>query len=168
MKNLTPTKLVRHIIELDIAWLRERNVRSVLCDVDNTLVPWHSEEILPEVMLWVQRVRAAGMQICLVSNTRNPERLERLADRMGILFVPGNSGKPGKYGYLKALELTNSKPEEAVMIGDQLFTDVFGANRLGIASVLVNPMSSKEFIGTKLISRTLEKLILRGERARPV
>ncbi len=167
MSNLTPTKLVRHVIELDIAWLKEKNVRAVLCDVDNTLVAWHSEEILPEVLEWVQRVKAAGILICLVSNTRNPRRLERLAERLGILFVPGNSAKPGKYGYLKALELTNSKPEEAVMIGDQLFTDVFGANKLGIASVLVNPMSPREFIGTRLISRTLEKLILRGERARP-
>jgi hypothetical protein len=53
------------------------------------------------------------------------------------------------------------------MVGDQLFTDMVAGNRVGLTTVLVNPLADKEFIGTKLISRNAEKLILRGERARP-
>jgi hypothetical protein len=167
MDPLTPTRMARHITEIEPGWLTEQGAKVVLCDVDNTLVAWHSEEISGEVMAWVEAVKRSGIALCLVSNTRNPKRLERLAGRLGILHVPGNAGKPGAGGYKKALALAGAEPAEAVMVGDQLFTDVFGANRQGIATVLVNPLSTKEFIGTKLVSRTLERIVLRGKRARP-
>ena len=167
MNNLKPTRMARHVTEIDLAWLNERGVRAVLADVDNTVVGWHSEDVPEEIILWVEGILGEGIGFCLVSNTRNPKRLERLAARFGVKFVPGNAGKPGAAGYLKALELLGASASEAVMIGDQLFTDVYGANKLGIATVLVNPLTPKEFIGTKVVSRTLEKLILRGENARP-
>lgn len=166
-KHLKPTRLLRHVTEIEPTWLQEQGIRGILCDVDNTVVAWHSEEIHDEVMDWIEAVKALGISVCLVSNTRNPKRLERLAARFGILFVPGNAGKPSKAGYLKALELTGIPAHESLMIGDQLFTDVFGANRVGMLTALVNPLSSKEFIGTKLVSRPLERLVLRGDRARP-
>jgi uncharacterized protein len=165
--NLTPTRMARHVTEITPDWLTERGIRAVLCDVDNTVVAWHSEEIDAAVLDWVETLKAANVALCLVSNTRNPKRLERLAARFGIFYVPGNAGKPGASGYMQALILTGAKTSEALMVGDQLFTDVYGANRLGIATVLVNPLSTHEFIGTKLVSRTLERLVLRGEKARP-
>ena len=167
MSHLKPTRLARGVTEIEISWLKERGVRAVLADVDNTVVGWHSEDVPEEIALWVESLLAAGIGVCLVSNTRNPKRLERLATRFGVKHVPGNAGKPGAAGYLKALKLLGASANEAVMVGDQLFTDVYGASKLGIATVLVNPLTSKEFIGTKVVSRSLEKLILRGENARP-
>lgn len=166
MSNLKPTRLARHVTEIDLAWLKECGVKAVLSDVDNTVVGWHSEDVPEEIALWVESLLAAGIGFCLVSNTRNPKRLERLATRFGVKHVPGNAGKPGAAGYLKALELLGASASEAVMIGDQLFTDVYGANKLGIATVLVNPLTPREFIGTKVVSRSLEKLVLRGDNAR--
>ena len=167
MSHLKPTRLVRRVTEIDLDWLRERHIKAVLSDVDNTVVGWHSEDVPEEIVLWVESLLSAGLGFCLVSNTRNPKRLERLATRFGVKHVPGNAGKPGAGGYQKALALLGASAGEAVMVGDQLFTDVYGANKLGIATVLVNPLTPREFIGTKVVSRTLEKLVLRGENARP-
>ena len=167
MSNLKPTRLVRHVTEIDLEWLKERGIKAVLSDVDNTVVGWHSEDVPEEILRWVEGLQGAGIGLCLVSNTRNPKRLERLAARFGVKYVPGNAGKPGAAGYRKALELLGASASESVMVGDQLFTDVYGASKLGMRTILVNPLTSREFIGTKVVSRSLEKFVLRGDRSRP-
>ena len=166
---LTPTVLVRHVSEVPASFFQERGIRAVVTDLDNTLLPWHSSDVpAAEVLAWLEGLRAANIGVCLASNTRRYARLQRLAEEWGILHVPGNAGKPGTGGLLRALTLLNAKPTEAAMVGDQLFTDMLGGNRLGMTTILVNPLSQKEFIGTQYISRNLERLVLRGNRSRPI
>jgi uncharacterized protein len=167
MSLLRTDRMLRRVSELELSWLQERGVRGIVSDLDNTLAVWHGDEIPDDIQAWLESVRAAQIGVCLCSNTRRPARLARIAQSLGIHHVPGNAGKPGRAGVLKALELLAVLPNEAVMIGDQLFTDMVAGNRVGLATVLVNPLADKEFIGTKLISRNAEKLILRGERTRP-
>ena len=156
---LTPDRLVRHVRDISPVELAEvRGIRAVVCDLDNTLAAWHSEAIDDEVRAWLARAK---------SNTRNFSRLERIAVDLGIAHVPGNAGKPGTRGLRRALQLLEATPGEAAMIGDQLFTDIVAGNRLGMHTVLVNPLSPREFVGTKWVSRRLERLLLRGDRARP-
>ena len=71
-------------------------------------------------------------------------------------------------GLRRALTLLNAAPTETAMVGDQLFTDIVAGNRLGLTTILVNPLSPREFIGTRLVSRTAERFVLRGplQRAR--
>ena len=165
---LTPDRIVRHVSDLTPALLAEQHgIRAVICDLDNTLAAWHSEEITGEVTAWLRALKNTGIGVCIASNTRNLSRLGRVATGMGIAHVPGNAGKPGVGGLKRALVLLDAHPGEAAMVGDQLFTDIVAGNRLGLYTVLVNPLSPHEFIGTKVISRNLERLILRGNRARP-
>ncbi|MCX6367186.1 MAG: YqeG family HAD IIIA-type phosphatase [Armatimonadetes bacterium] len=167
MSLLKTDRMIRRVSELELAWLAEHGIRGIVSDLDNTLAAWHGDEIPRDILVWLEAVKSAKIGVCLCSNTRRPVRLARIAERLEIHHVPGNAGKPGKAGVLKALELMAVLPNEALMVGDQLFTDMVAGNRVGLTTVLVNPLADKEFIGTKLISRNAEKLILRGERARP-
>lgn len=167
MSLLKTDRMIRRVSELDLTWLHERGIRGIVSDLDNTLAAWHDDEIPGDILEWLEAIKAARIGVCLCSNTRRPVRLARIAETLGIYHVPGNAGKPGRAGVLKALELMAVLPNEATMVGDQLFTDMVAGNRVGLTTVLVNPLADKEFIGTKLISRNAEKLILRGERTRP-
>lgn len=161
---LTPDYIVRHVSDITPALLRERGVQAVVSDLDNTLVHWHDEVIADEVTAWLVGIQAAGLHVCLASNTRRLARLARLATVMGAVHVPRSAGKPFTKGLRHALELLGTTPEQTAMVGDQLFTDVLAGNRLGLTTFLVNPLSTHEFIGTRLISRPLERLVLRGKR----
>ena len=165
---LTPSLIVRGVTDVPAPLLVERGIRAVVTDLDNTLLPWHGDDdAAPEVLAWLSGLRDAGIGVCLASNTRRMERLARLAKGWDIAHVPRSANKPGTGGIRHALSLLNAEPETSAMVGDQLFTDMVAGNRLGMFTVLVNPLSPKEFVGTQYISRNLERLVLRGDRARP-
>ena len=163
---LTPDVLVAHVSLVTPEMLRARGVRAVVTDLDNTLVPWRSSDVARDIVSWLAELQAAEIRVCIASNTRHLTRLDRLAGQMGILHVPGNAAKPRRRGLRTALRLLGATPGETAMVGDQLFTDILAGNRLGLTTVLVNPLTEREFIGTKLLSRTLERLVLRGPRKR--
>ncbi|MBL8061166.1 MAG: YqeG family HAD IIIA-type phosphatase [Chthonomonas sp.] len=158
-----PIRTVDRVLDLDPNELIASGKNLILLDADNTLLPWRTEEIAEEVTIWLDKARAAGLKLCLISNTRNKARLERLSKAMDIPFAVGKF-KPSREMYDHALEKFQMKPEQAVMIGDQIFTDVLGANRSGIDAILVRQMHKNEFIGTRLVSRLGEKLIWRKLR----
>ena len=163
---LTPDRLVRHVSEITPAFLSEAKVRAVVTDLDNTIVGWRSETVEAEVEKWLVDLRAEGIGVCIASNTRHFSRLERLAKQLGILHVPGNSNKPGTGGLKRALGLLQTQADETAMVGDQLFTDILAGNRLGMVTILVNPLTTQEFIGTRIINRTAERFVLRGSLKR--
>ncbi len=166
---LTPSLIVRHVTDCSTAYFRERGIVAVVSDLDNTLLPYHGADdaVSPEILGWLDDLRGAGIGVCLASNTTRLSRLARLAKSWGIRHVPRTAGKPGTGGVRHALQLLGTEPGNAAMVGDQLFTDMVAGNRLGMLTVLVNPLSAHEFIGTRLVSRNLERLVLRGARARP-
>ncbi|MBC8138650.1 MAG: YqeG family HAD IIIA-type phosphatase [Fibrella sp.] len=165
---LTPSLLVRHVTEVPATVFTERGIRAVVTDLDNTLLPWHGDgDAAPEVLAWLAGLRDAGIGVCLASNTQRLTRLARLAKGWNIAHVPRSANKPGTAGILHGLSLLGARQEESAMIGDQLFTDILAGNRLGMFTVLVNPISKQEFVGTRYISRSLERLVLRGNRSRP-
>jgi len=155
-----PTRTVNSVLDVIPAELVASGKTIVLLDADNTLLPWRAEDIPATTREWLTQAQAAGLQLCLVSNTRNKERLERLSQAMGIPFAVGRF-KPSREMYDNALDRFDAEPDQAIMIGDQIFTDILGANRSGIDAILVRQMNKHEFIGTRLISRLGEKLIWR-------
>ncbi|MCS7310224.1 MAG: YqeG family HAD IIIA-type phosphatase, partial [Armatimonadetes bacterium] len=136
----------------------QQGIRAALLDLDNTLVPWQRVDIPREVRQWVEAMKRAGLRLCVVSNTRRRRRLEALAKRLGIDYVP-RAFKPRRFGLRQALQQLQVSPEQAVMIGDQLFTDVWGGNRMGVRTILVLPLARREFIGTK-VTRFVERILL--------
>ncbi len=153
-----PDEVVSSVTEIDPNRLKQQGVQAVLLDLDNTLVPWQRVEVPEEVRCWIESMKAAGLRLCLVSNTRRKRRLEVLAKRLDIDYVP-RAFKPRRYGLRQALERLRATPEQAVMIGDQIFTDVWGGNRMAMRTILVAPLARHEFIGTR-VSRLLERILL--------
>ncbi len=153
-----PDEVVSGVTDIDPTTLVQQGIRAVLLDLDNTLVPWQRMDIPEAIRHWVEAMKQAGLRLCLVSNTRRRRRLEVLSKELGIAYVP-KALKPRRYGLRQALEQLGTAPQQAVMIGDQIFTDVWGGNRMGMRTILVLPMARREFIGTK-VSRLLERILL--------
>jgi len=158
-RSVCPRESTMSLLDVDPAALAEEGKRLVLLDVDNTLLPWRGDQIPESSFGWIEAAKAAGLKLCILSNTRHPERLHRIADQLGIQYLRGKF-KPSTQMYVRALHDFGVKAPEAVMIGDQLFTDVLGANRSGIDAIWVRPMTERDFVGTK-ISRMGEKLARR-------
>ena len=91
------------------------------------------------IAAWKEGLEAQGIQLFLLSNSRRPGRAQQFAERLGIPYQ-GHSGKPKRAGYRRAMERMGAAPEETVMVGDQIFTDILGANRAGVIPLLVKPI----------------------------
>lgn len=152
-----PVRSCLALADVEPAELAASGKRLVLLDVDNTLLPWRSEDIPQPTLDWVTACKAAGMELCVLSNTRHPERLKRICARLEVPFILGKF-KPNPAIYREALAKFGRKPGEAVMIGDQIFTDIFGGNRAGIEGIWVKPLTSRDFVGTKFY-RLCERLL---------
>ncbi len=155
--SFMPAHAVNVLQDVNLQRLWEGGKRLILVDVDHTLVMWKQEDFGSEVIAWIEAAKKMGFELCIISNTRRVERLARLSEKLGIATVRGRF-KPSRAMYRLALIKFKRKPEEAVMIGDQLMTDIFGANRAGIDAIWVRRMEGKEF-GPTRINRFMERLL---------
>jgi HAD superfamily phosphatase (TIGR01668 family) len=159
LHQFRPSLRAESVLEISAAFLAGRGIRALILDLDNTLVPWHGREVRPEIEAWVKGMHSADIQLCIVSNTHRPGRLKELAALLGVQFVP-SGGKPRRRGFLRAIEAMGSTAEDTAVIGDQVMTDIWGGNRCGLLTILVEPLSRVEFIGTRVVSRNVERLLL--------
>lgn len=136
--------------------LYQKGYRGVIFDIDNTLVP-HGEPADERAIALFQRLRGIGMKTMLLSNNKEP-RVKIFADAVDSPYI-FKAGKPGKAGYEKAMEQMQTVKENTLFVGDQLFTDVWGAKRVGIMNYLVKPIHPKEEIQI-VLKRYLEKVVL--------
>ncbi len=158
LRRFSPSESLATVEEVDLASLQGSGKKLVLLDVDNTLMPWRSNDIPETVHEWLSEGKSLGLEFCILSNTRHPERLIGLSERLGVPFIRSKF-KPSRRMYLMALEQYGCEPEEAVMVGDQLLTDVLGANRSGIDAIWIRPVGKREFIGTRVVSRNIERVV---------
>ncbi|MEW5785515.1 MAG: YqeG family HAD IIIA-type phosphatase [Bacillota bacterium] len=156
-KLLYPKQHLNNIFELDAAELHSLGIRGIIADMDNTLVPWNDRSVHPRLARWLAGLKEEGFRLCIVSNNT--------ADRGGQLArdldIPAfwYAIKPRRRAFRKALLELNLSAAEVAVIGDQIFTDVLGGNRMGLYTILVTPISDKEFFWTKLM-RQLERMVL--------
>jgi HAD superfamily phosphatase (TIGR01668 family) len=155
---LCPRRYYASVTEIDVEELRRAGITAVLLDLDNTLVGWQRCDVLPEIRVWLRSLKEAGMKLCLVTNTRPRKRLQALSQELEIPYVP-HPWKPRKKGFIQAMQELGVDSSKTIMIGDQMFTDVLGGNRAGVSTLLVRPLTRREFIGTK-VSRVVEKVLL--------
>lgn len=160
LRLLTPDLVVQRIADIDQDALAQRGIRALLVDLDNTLCPWKGEEVCPSASGWMAQARER-FGVCIVSNSIRPRRLTRVAGRLGVEAVGrwGFGRKPFGGAIREALRRLDVPAHEAAMIGDQIFTDILGGNRLGLYTIWVQPLQSAEFVGTRL-ERLLERLLL--------
>ncbi len=154
---LVPDQYVERVQQIDLEGLLENGIRALICDLDNTLVAWGSEEITENTRSWLKEVHSKGFEVMIVSNALSG-RVNHLAEQLDLPAIP-RANKPRRRGYRRALDMLGVCPDETAVIGDQLFTDVVGGNRLGMKTILVIPLAGKDFVGTRAV-RMVEKLAL--------
>jgi HAD superfamily phosphatase (TIGR01668 family) len=152
---LRPTRLVEAVWEVDLDWLTGRGIRGLVLDLDNTLVDWEETRVRPEVRAWLETARARGLGLCLASNAMRSGRVGRMARELGLMPV-AHAGKPFPAAFRRAMAALGTPASATCVIGDQLFTDMLGANWLGMTTVLVTPLGSRESVHTRLI-RLIER-----------
>lgn len=137
---LVPRRVVNSIYDLKPQALSSQGIRLVLCDLDNTLASYEESLPSPTLRRWKEALEEKGVTLFVVSNSRKSRRCPDFCEALGIPYVR-HAGKPGTKGFREALERTGLPASQAVMVGDQIFTDTLGANRAGVFSVLVKPIA---------------------------
>lgn len=156
---LCPRLYVSSLFDINLEDLRQRGIRGILFDLDNTIIPRHLNDFSAEVSCWMNEVRQRNFKACILSNNR-AKRVYALAEALGLPAVC-HAVKPRRRAFCRALELMGTTSAETAIIGDQIFTDILGGNRLGLYTILVASMPGREFWVTRLINRRLEKFVLR-------
>lgn len=130
---------VESLADLTPQWCAERGIRLLLLDFDNTIVPYTTVEPSEAFTRWLSEIRAAGIAVMVVSNSRKSRRVPQFCDSREIPWII-KAGKPSPHGLRKAMKQMGFSKEETAMAGDQTFTDVIAANAAGVTSVLVRPI----------------------------
>lgn len=159
MKNLLiPNLYVDSIFEINLQRLVDNGIKGLIVDIDNTLVAWDKKTAPNSVIKWFDEIRDHGLKLCLVSNNTE-DRVVKFTEEIKINAVH-SAKKPTKTPFYKAMNYLNTDKSNTAIIGDQIFTDVLGGNRMGIYTILVVPIKSKEFWWTTIV-RNFERFVLR-------
>lgn len=156
LRRFYPKRLAESSYAIDYELLYQEGYRGILFDIDNTLVE-HGADATPRALELFERLHKIGFQTCLISNN-SEARVSRFNKKIGTNYIY-KANKPLKKNYLKAVKIMGTRIDNTVFVGDQLFTDVYGANQIGMLTYLVNPIHPKEEIQI-VLKRKLERIVL--------
>lgn len=155
-KKCIPDFYYKSIYEIDFDNLKKLGIKNLIIDIDNTLMPWGSKIADENVKDFIISLRNKGFKICLLSNSSR-HRVKIFKGDMDIEYFSLGI-KPMKIMFKGAMRKLDATPLNTCVIGDQIFTDILGGNRCNTYTILVDPISKKEFITTMMIRR-IEKII---------
>ena len=141
--NLYPNGYFQKVEEITIQYLLKHKIKVLILDVDNTLIDYY-ENITEEVTTWAKNLKGQGMKLYILSNTNNKEKVEKVANKLEIPYK-NFAMKPFKKGFLKIQKEIKEPPEKIAVVGDQLFTDIWGGNRCNMYTILVDPINPKDY-----------------------
>lgn len=156
-RRFYPRQYLASAYDIPYERFREKGVRGVIFDIDNTLVP-HDAPADGRARELFAHLRGLGFDTCLLSNNKE-RRVAEFAGQVGSRYI-FKAGKPSVKGYEQAMEEMGTDRKTTLFVGDQLFTDIWGANRAGIYSVLTKPINPREEIQI-VLKRIPERLVLR-------
>jgi HAD superfamily phosphatase (TIGR01668 family) len=156
---LRPDMVARSVFDVDLNQLKQKGISGLIMDMDNTLLGWDHNQVSKEIKRWVESAQAKGFAMCITSNGYE-SRVQQIAMSLGIPAVSGGI-KPRKKPFRKALEILKLPPSQVAVIGDQLFTDVLGGNRMDLFTILINPVSQKELKSTQMVRKVESRMIKR-------
>ncbi|MGF7046047.1 HAD superfamily phosphatase (TIGR01668 family) [Paenibacillus sp. DS2015] len=159
---LMPKLRVNTVFDIDLEDLYAKGYRGIITDLDNTLVGAKTPLAHPELIAWFELVKKIGFQLIIVSNNQM-ERVSAFAAPLDIQFVH-QARKPFNAPFHKAMKLMGLSNTETIVIGDQMLTDVYGGNRLGLLTVLVLPISVQDEGWTTRMNRRVERIALTSLR----
>lgn len=157
LNRFFPTEHHKTIFDIDFEKLYQEGYRGLMFDIDNTLAPFDELDANDQLVQQFKWLNDMGFRICLVSNN-NRIRVQRFNERLKVHAVH-NSLKPFRIKLKRAMAHIGCDKTNTILIGDQLFTDIWGGNRLGIKTIFVHPIQEKEQWITK-IKRNVEKKLL--------
>ena len=158
MDIFAPDIYEQSIFTIDYKTLKKSGIKCLLFDLDNTIAPIKSNQVGIKEKELLEGLQDMGFKVIIMSSS-GKKRLEPFKEGFNV-DTSAFSKKPLKAKYKKIMQIYDFKDTQIAAIGDQLITDIFGANRMGITSILVNPISKEDFIGTK-INRLMEKFIMK-------
>lgn len=151
-----PAQYLDSAYQIDFARLYQEGYRGVIFDIDNTLVP-HGAPADARAQALFLHLKKLGYQCCLLSNNKEP-RVQMFNEKIKVKYI-FKAHKPRTANYKKAMRLMHTDTGNTLFVGDQLFTDIWGANLAGIRTVLVKPINPKEEVQIRL-KRYPEKIVL--------
>ncbi|MDQ0197218.1 YqeG family HAD IIIA-type phosphatase [Neobacillus ginsengisoli] len=157
LKQFLPNEHVKSILDINPEDLKERGIKGIITDLDNTLVEWDRPYATPQLIKWFDEIKKHNILVTIVSNN-NEERVKAFSDPLKIPFI-FRAKKPMGPAFHRAIAQMGIKKEETVVIGDQLLTDVLGGNRTGFHTILVVPVAQTDGFFTKF-NRFVERRIL--------
>ncbi|MDA3846613.1 MAG: YqeG family HAD IIIA-type phosphatase [Vallitaleaceae bacterium] len=158
MSILYPNNHYNSVHEIDYKQLQVLGVKAIIFDIDNTLVPYDILEPTPQVIGLIEKLQKDGFKLCLISNN-NKNRVDLFNKELKLPAI-AKAYKPLSKNIKKGLALLGSQADQTALIGDQMFTDVWGGNRVGLFTILVRPIQDKEEWITK-IKRGIEKKVFK-------
>jgi len=150
MSLLKPAEYRKNIEDINLDKLLSEGKRALIIDLEGTVVPKEKWEIPPLKAEWLNKARSLGFRVCFLSNTFFGKKSRVIASELQAPIIPV-ALKPLPFGFLRALRKLNEKAGNTVMIGDQLFMDILGANILGIHTILVDPITGEKNYFRKLM-----------------
>lgn len=156
LERFYPDLYISSTYKIDFKKIYDSGYRGIIFDIDNTLVT-HGAPADDRSIALIEHLKEIGFGILLLSNNKEP-RVKTFNDAVKVKYI-FKAGKPAKKGYLHAMEMLGTDKDTTLFVGDQLFTDVWGARNAGIFSILVQPIDKKEEIQI-VLKRYLEKIVL--------
>ena len=151
-----PKGYFNKVSEISLEYLKENNIKGLILDVDNTLIDYY-KNISEDTINWANNLKQNEIKMCILSNSNKKEKVKEVAGKLGLEYSYFGM-KPLKRGFKKAKKMLNLENNEIAAIGDQIFTDIIGSNRMKMYSILVEPIEEKDILVT-LIKRPIENYI---------
>ena len=151
-----PDGYFKKISQISLEYLRKNSIKGLILDLDNTIIDYY-EKITEETINWVSKLKQNGIKLYILSNSNKQRKVKDVSKKLGIPYSYF-AMKPFKFGFKKAKKYLKLNNMEIAVIGDQIFTDIVGANRMKMFSILVDPIKEKDIFVT-LIKRPIENYI---------
>lgn len=158
LKLLIPKEYASSIFTINLESLLKKGLKSIIVDLDDTLIPRREYKIPFSVYSWIEKVKECGFNICIVSNGSSSKRVEYIANSLNVKGFHF-SLKPLPFILKKAISFLNTTPSKTVIIGDQILTDILGGNLLNAYTILVKPVAKETSILRLPLRFIEEKLI---------
>ena len=156
--NVYPSLYLDSVKNINPTLLKKNNIKGLILDVDNTLIDYY-RNLVEGAEKWCEELKNEGIKCIILSNSNKKRKVEEVAEKLNIDYIMF-AKKPLKSGFKRALSKLELKPEEVAVVGDQLFTDVIGAKRMNMFSILVKQVGEKDIFITKL-KRPIENSIIK-------
>ncbi len=156
--NVYPDLYLNSVIDINATLLKKNKLEALILDVDNTLIDYY-KNLIEGAEDWCENLKSEGIKCIILSNSNKKEKVEAVAKKLGIKYIMF-AKKPLKSGFKRALEKLEMKPEQVAVVGDQIFTDVIGAKRMKMFSILVKQVGEKDIFITK-VKRPIENAIIK-------